>query len=178
MTAKQDRIVKAALQLFAKHGFDGTSTIKIAKKAEVSEGLIFKHFKNKQGLLNHLIDDLQERIDKNFGFILKEKDPKQILKKAIDAVFDVPKSEYTTWRLQYMLKMDKKYYDPNQVKPFIEHAAFAFKALDYKNPMHEAFLFHEILDSLFLSLIRGNIENKQQFKKFLLDKYQLKEATV
>ena len=47
MTDKQEKILQAALELFAKEGFKGTSTNKIAKKAGVSEGLIFRHFENK-----------------------------------------------------------------------------------------------------------------------------------
>ena len=44
MTEKQENILKAALQLFAKEGFYATSTSKVAKLAGVSEGLIFRHF--------------------------------------------------------------------------------------------------------------------------------------
>ena len=52
MTEKQKNIVNAALELFAKEGFKSTSTSKVAKKARVSEGLIFRHFKNKDGKRN------------------------------------------------------------------------------------------------------------------------------
>ena len=51
MTDKQQNIINAALDLFSKDGFHGTSTSKIATKAGVSEGLIFRHFKNKKGLI-------------------------------------------------------------------------------------------------------------------------------
>lgn len=39
------------MELFAEHGFTATSTRKVARAADVSEGLIFHHFGNKQGLL-------------------------------------------------------------------------------------------------------------------------------
>ena len=51
MTKKELRIINSAITLFAEKGFHATSTRLIAKNAEVSEGLIFKHFKNKDGLL-------------------------------------------------------------------------------------------------------------------------------
>ena len=45
MTEKESSIINSAISLFAQEGYDGTSTLSIAKKAGVSEGLIFKHFK-------------------------------------------------------------------------------------------------------------------------------------
>jgi AcrR family transcriptional regulator len=48
---RRDRIVEAALELFAAKGFDGASTKEIAATAEVAEGLIFHHFENKESLL-------------------------------------------------------------------------------------------------------------------------------
>ena len=49
MTEKQEKIVQSALQLFAQEGYHATSTSKVAKHAGVSEGLIFRHFRNKDG---------------------------------------------------------------------------------------------------------------------------------
>ena len=51
MTEKQENILNTALELFAKDGYDATSTSKIAKCAGVSEGLIFRHYGSKDGLL-------------------------------------------------------------------------------------------------------------------------------
>jgi AcrR family transcriptional regulator len=47
----QKKIFLAAMEIFAEKGFSATTTIEIAKKAGVAEGLIFKHFKNKKELL-------------------------------------------------------------------------------------------------------------------------------
>ncbi len=45
-----ENIVKAATKLFAKNGFERTSTESIAKEAGVSQGIIFHHFKTKKNL--------------------------------------------------------------------------------------------------------------------------------
>lgn len=47
---RRNSIVESALELFAEKGFNGTRTREIAKKAGISETLIFQHFKNKQEL--------------------------------------------------------------------------------------------------------------------------------
>lgn len=46
----RDRIVEAALTVFAQRGFDGATTREIAKEAGVSSALIHHHFKDKDGL--------------------------------------------------------------------------------------------------------------------------------
>jgi AcrR family transcriptional regulator len=45
------RILKAALKLFAKQGYDGTTTRDLAEKAGVAEGTLFRHFTNKKAIL-------------------------------------------------------------------------------------------------------------------------------
>ena len=54
MGKKQD-LLKAAIQLFSKQGFDGTTTLEIANAAHVTEPVIYYHFKNKDGLFTHIL---------------------------------------------------------------------------------------------------------------------------
>lgn len=56
----RERILLAAERLFAEHGFDRTSTARLATAAGVPQGLIFYHFGTKQDLLLSLI---RERAD-------------------------------------------------------------------------------------------------------------------
>ncbi|AXN36571.1 MULTISPECIES: TetR/AcrR family transcriptional regulator [Latilactobacillus] len=51
MPAGKRRVLKAGVELFAKQGYDGTSTAQIATQAGVSQATIFKYFKTKQDLL-------------------------------------------------------------------------------------------------------------------------------
>lgn len=45
------KILQAALKLFARQGYDGTSTKDLAKSAGVAEGTLFRHFANKKAIL-------------------------------------------------------------------------------------------------------------------------------
>ena len=45
------RILKAAMKLFARQGYDGTTTKDLAKLAKVAEGTLFRHFENKKAIL-------------------------------------------------------------------------------------------------------------------------------
>lgn len=56
-TSEEDpktRILQAALRLFARKGYDGTTTKDLAEKAKVAEGTIFRHFNNKKAILIEL----------------------------------------------------------------------------------------------------------------------------
>ncbi|UOF92947.1 TetR/AcrR family transcriptional regulator [Fodinisporobacter ferrooxydans] len=75
MTEKQRRILQAAVQLFAEKGFHASSTSEIAKKAEVAEGTIFRHFKTKKDLLYALVAPMFIK----FATPMILKDPKRII---------------------------------------------------------------------------------------------------
>ena len=47
----RSKILQAALQLFARRGYDGTTTKDLAKKAGVAEGTLFRYFANKKAIL-------------------------------------------------------------------------------------------------------------------------------
>ena len=64
--SKKEDILNAAVQLFAERGFSATSTAAIARKADVAEGLIFHHFKNKEKILLHVLDDMMTIYLKGF----------------------------------------------------------------------------------------------------------------
>lgn len=51
-------IKAAAVELFAERGFQATPTVEIAKRAGVSEGVVFYHFQTKEGILISLFEDI------------------------------------------------------------------------------------------------------------------------
>src|SRR6516165_5785857 len=55
-TSSRERILSAAKQLFARNGYENTSTVAIARDAGTSESQLMKHFGSKQGLLMAILD--------------------------------------------------------------------------------------------------------------------------
>lgn len=53
---KQDRMINAALHLFADNGYKHASTDDIVREAGISKGLLFHYFINKEGLYSFLAD--------------------------------------------------------------------------------------------------------------------------
>ncbi|MFD1472208.1 TetR/AcrR family transcriptional regulator [Companilactobacillus mishanensis] len=62
LTDKQLKIFKSAIELFAKNGYANSSTKEIATNAGVSEGSIFKKFKNKEDLLFSILNPFLRNI--------------------------------------------------------------------------------------------------------------------
>ncbi len=171
MTEKKEQILNTALELFADNGYAGTSTSKIAKKAGVSEGLIFKHFGSKKNLLKELMIDTQENIYDLFSEILNEDNPKEVLRKTINLPFTIKTSEYKYWKLQYKLRWEPDYTNSEKFTPILEKYEQAFKALNYEEPKYEAVLFNHILNSIAIDILLKRFD--KSYINFLIIKYKL-----
>jgi AcrR family transcriptional regulator len=55
-TATAQKIMDAAIELFARYGYEGVTTAQIAEEAGFSEKTLFRHYKSKQNLLEKAID--------------------------------------------------------------------------------------------------------------------------
>ena len=66
MTTKE-KILNAALSLFAQNGYDGTSVEQIAGLVGIKAPSLYKHYKSKEEILNALIDSAEVRYEEMFG---------------------------------------------------------------------------------------------------------------
>lgn len=57
---RKAQIVDVALQLFSEKGFSGTRTKEIARRAGISEALVFRHFRSKEQLYNEALKSTLE----------------------------------------------------------------------------------------------------------------------
>src|ERR1035438_702440 len=75
---RRRQLLDAALELFSRKGFGGTTTKEIAAAAGVTEAIIFRHFPSKQALYTAVLDsktescchrewlaEIQARMDRN-----------------------------------------------------------------------------------------------------------------
>lgn len=78
---RKTQIAEAAVKVFVKKGYEGSTTKEIAKKARVSEGTIFRYFKTKKDILLYVINLLTERVIAELNREIEEcTDPKEALK--------------------------------------------------------------------------------------------------
>jgi len=173
MTKKKERILSVGLELFSKDGYHATSTSKVAQKAKVSEGLIFKHFENKKGLIDAIIEEGESRIRTLFTTILTEEDAKAVIRKSLDLPFKIKEIEHNYWKLLHKLQWELEKNNGNKMKPIQDALQKAFAHLRYKKPEQEAAFLIQYLNGLSAAILLDNLDYEDEFKQFLVNKYHL-----
>lgn len=173
MTEKQEKILQSALELFAKEGYHATSTSKVAKHAGVSEGLIFRHFGNKEGLLQAILDEGERRFKALFVDIVMENDPKEVIRKTIEMTSQIDESDYDFWKLQFKLKWELEVSGDEKMEPLRMALTNAFQKLGYESPELEASLILLFIEGLGSAVLKGSSINAEEMTQFILKKYNL-----
>ena len=57
---RRRQLIRSAVDLFSRHGFNGTRTKDIAAACGVSEAILFRHFATKEDLYRAILDDQQQ----------------------------------------------------------------------------------------------------------------------
>jgi len=83
---KRERILEAAVKVFARNGFHATRVSEVAKAAGVADGTIYLYFKSKEELLFSLFED---RIDKLLVYMREELPKKPDAPARLRAVIDM-----------------------------------------------------------------------------------------
>ncbi|MDB4292638.1 TetR/AcrR family transcriptional regulator [Maribacter sp.] len=176
MSDRKEQIIYVALELFANEGFKGVTTSKIAKQAGVSEGLIFRHFTNKQGLLEAITGLAVEKTVVAFKPIIDEKNAQKVIEKTILLPFTIKKDEYYFWKLQFKLKWEMEYSGKEKMKPLLDKLRWAFDELNYEQPEQEAEMLNHIVESVSGAILKDGLEGQLSLKDFLLHKYKITAA--
>lgn len=174
MTEKQEKIIEAALELFSKNGFHATSTSKVAKHAGVSEGLIFRHFENKNGLLEAIAKMAEEKMGGIFYNVITESDPKKQIRLFLEMPFEIKEEDKEFWRLQFKLKWELKSHSKDKMKPITDALTSAFQKLGYSSPEMEANFLLFFVEGISASILRESMAlNQEEVLPFLVEKYDL-----
>ena len=172
-------ILDAALRLFAKKGFHGTSISDIAKEAGVSKGLAYNYFESKIAIAEGIIQSMVK-----MGAELAEKfkvpeEPYDKLKVLLDLSFDFLKINEDYWKLilsfslqpdviDYALKLSRGFNDK-----LLHDIEDIMKKLKVKNPAMEARLLGAMVDGASLHYIfdKDSVD-LDKYKKAILKKYK------
>lgn len=99
------KIERAALQLFTRKGFHGTSVREIAKKAGVSMGKLYIYHATKEDIFIDLVENLGRKMDlirqKELIPLMESLDPDS-LRKLARAIGRVVSENLDYWRLMYI----------------------------------------------------------------------------
>ena len=173
MTEKESSIINSAISLFAQDGYDGTSTLSIAKKAGVSEGLIFKHFKNKRGLVEKLIEISEEKLEDMISPLKELSHPKVILKYILSIPLNIGQQEKKLFTVIYSVRWQINDKRMDLLKLFEPKILESFKALNHNDPISETRTFLMILEGTFLYVLKNDSQDSLLIFDNLLEKFNL-----
>lgn len=114
---KRERILDAAEQVFARHGFFAARVAAIAKEASVADGTIYLYFRNKDDLLISLFERRMEQVNALLARSISGQPPRQQLRSFIETylslIRDQPAAaEVLTIELRQSSKFMKEYENP------------------------------------------------------------------
>jgi AcrR family transcriptional regulator len=164
MTDKQKYIIESALTLFSENGYSAVSTSLIAKHANVSEGLIFRHFMDKFGLLNHLVDDWYDKFESHISTIRSIEKPEQRIQAVMELPFRIDELEFPYWRLVFSIS---KY-----ILTLRDMLELDLNELKYADVTSEAELIIAYFDGFMSTvLLRNDVSLKINLLDTLMKKY-------
>lgn len=177
---KKAHITRIALQLFAEQGYGNTSIAMIAKKAQVSQGLMYNYYPSKEELLEAILMEGLEDIRSSMEAYGESKTPQEALRKHITATFDTVSEHAEYWRLFHSIRLQ-----PGVIKhlssafreaqtTITKTLAGNFRKLGYAHPTEEARLFFAHIDGLVgLYLADPQQFDLHKMKRSLFKKYTL-----
>ncbi|HOP04601.1 MAG TPA: TetR/AcrR family transcriptional regulator [Tenuifilaceae bacterium] len=157
-TTKQ-KIVDAALELFAEAGFHTTSISQIASKAGISKGLMYNYFESKEELLKEIVFEGIEYITQSFdpnhdGILTKEE-----LLLFIDESFEQIKIHRNYWKLYFSIMMQAPIMTlfgeelMSKLGSYFLMISAYFQEQKYEDPVAEMRFFSAMLDGIAMNYV-------------------------
>ncbi len=156
---KIKEILSSALDLFANEGYHQASIARIAKKANISKGLIYNYFDSKEELLKELIEigfeTLIQPFDPNKDGVLTEEEFEFFVKETFKTLKQNP--EY--WKLYFSVLLQPRVLQLAKtelfkiMEPFLQTMYNYYRERGNEKPEAEAFMFAAALDGIGLHYI-------------------------
>lgn len=177
--SNKENILSAALQLFGEQGYDRSPTSQIAKQAGVSEGLIFRHFGNKAGLLAAIIQEGMAQIAATMQpYNEPAADPRGAILQHIERSLTAIREQEKFWRLATKIRFQTAVYEVagaqiEDANTFIVgHLTENFRRLGAAAPEQEAALLFAQLDGVCIHWLQNPDEYPlDDMKNLLIKKY-------
>lgn len=100
----RDRLLGAALRLFATHGYEQTSIKQIAQEAQMAQGLLYHYFDNKEHLLQSVFARCMTEVNVSFASGEEVGAPTEKLERLLRKSFALVREQQDFWRLTYSLR--------------------------------------------------------------------------
>lgn len=154
---RKKQIMDVALALIAKEGFSNVTIAKIASKANISKGLMYNYFNNKEELIYDIMLNgfkvFSDAFDPNNDGILTDDEMRFFL----DESYKVLKANTKFWRMYFMVMFQPevfKIFEPKiaeMMDSFMKTTYNYFKLQGSTDPNTDMRLFGAILDGIAMN---------------------------
>jgi len=172
-------IKEAALELFATDGYQATPIARIAKKANLSKGLIYNYFESKEDLLQQILLGYMEVVEEMMtGFFDGKGTAEERFRDLINNTFDIFIEDIHHWKLYLSLAFQPKVLENFQkLSKQMQEMGYdtteaVLKEMGIDSPYLEARFLAAALDGIFLHYIStGEAYPLEEMKEFIFKKY-------
>ncbi|QEC53740.1 TetR family transcriptional regulator [Anseongella ginsenosidimutans] len=176
----RQKILAAAFELFAEKGYSQTPVDSIAAKANVSKGLIYHYFENKEHILKGVFARLKEEGDVLYEGV-DSLSPEEFLERMIDISMKYVIHQTKSFRLMLALTLQtgvtkglKKEIEEIR-NEWLSGLAQVFKSLDYEDPETEAYLLSALLDGIGVGYMVMRADYPmEEIKELIMKRYGLR----
>ncbi|AAC07123.1 TetR/AcrR family transcriptional regulator [Aquifex aeolicus] len=160
----KERILEVSKELFFEKGYQGTSVEEIVKRANLSKGAFYFHFKSKEELITEIIERTHKKIISLFEEN-KEKTPEELLEMFLEVLYREKKVVYIfLFDLLCSEKFRNIYFEK------IEDAKRRFEKFLEKHFPSKAEILSEIILGFLRQLILHYVIKEERELPFLKEK--------
>ncbi|MCK6691804.1 MAG: TetR/AcrR family transcriptional regulator [Thermoanaerobaculia bacterium] len=177
--SNKENILHVAMRLFAEQGYDRTPTSQIAREANVSEGLIFRHYGNKAGLLEAIIRTGAGQVNESMQVYERGGHPREAIALHIRESFRILREQTGFWRLVHQMRHQPAVQQSAEAqigafqRAVAERLAAQFHLLGAAQPELEALLLFALIDGITLQYLQmPDTYPLDALRDFLIQKFQ------
>lgn len=175
---KREQLIEIATKLFSERGYENTPLSAVCEKANVSKGLIFHHFKSKDGLLREIFLKTTKLIVEINATEYKNQTPHEQLIELLESFFSLLESDklFFQFNMNVIIQPNTKKVLDDLIKErsvfLLKKTKEIFDKIDAENSLVKSYMFIAELDGIALSYL-GIYEDfpLQQIKEQIIKKY-------
>ena len=181
--ASYNKILSVAMALFVQHGYDKTSVRMIAQAADISLGLLYNYFDNKESLFKAVILHSLSTIKGIYHGLEVMLSPVKKIESLITTSFDIVRQDPHFWRLFHRIRMQPMVMEllAEEVAEFrdfiIEKLEENLKQIGVPAPRTEARILFATVDGIISHYVyQPEIYPLDEVEAALLKKYHYNKA--
>lgn len=174
----REKILSAALKLFAEKGYETTSVDDVVKRAKVSKGSAYHYFPSKEALLRAVVVNGLSAFGALVERVESAQSPKEKLAAFINVSFDLLEADVRVWKLYFSLltqatlpRSVRKMLEP-MVGEMLVYMKTMFEQMGTKDADGEARILAALIDGVFLHyLLVGSNYPLNEIRQKILSRY-------